>query len=111
MLTQEQIQQAVSDAMPDVLAGLKKEIQESAVMQAKNAVHAAVTTAVSDWITKEFVPEIKETLMREKDGLLAVVPEIGAGIAEQLQASLLDSLKKKLENTWERKKIFEAIIG
>ena len=66
MLTQDQINQAISDAVPDVLTGLRKEISETALYHARNSVQAAVTKAVGEWVEAELVPEIRATLAAEK---------------------------------------------
>ena len=49
-------------------------------------------------------------LAAEKDGLIAIAPEIAAGIAAELNKALLATIKAKLEMSWERKKIFEALF-
>lgn len=110
MLTQDQINQAVSDAMPDVLAGLRKEISETALYHARNSVQAAVTKAVGEWVEAELVPAIRDTLAAEKEGLIAVAPEIAAGITAELTKALLANIKAKLETSWERKRIFETLL-
>ena len=110
MLTQDQINQAISDAVPDVLAGLRKEISETALYHARNSVQAAVTKAVGEWVEAELVPEIRATLAAEKDGLIAITPEIAAGITAELNKALLATIKEKLEKSWERKAIFEALF-
>ena len=110
MLTQDQINQAISDAVPDVLAGLRKEISETALHHARNSVQAAVTKAVGEWVEAELVPAIRDTLAAEKDGLIAIAPEIAAGITTELNKALLATIKEKLEKSWERKKIFEALF-
>ena len=111
MLTQDQINQAISDAVPDVLAGLRKEISETALHHARNSVQAAVTKAVGEWVEAELVPAIRTTLAAEKDGLIAIAPEIAAGITAELNRALLATIKEKLEKSWERKKIFEALLA
>ena len=110
MLTQDQINQAISDAVPDVLAGLRKEISETALYHARNSVQAAITKAVGEWAEAELVPAIRDTLAAEKDGLIAIAPEIAAGITAELNKALLANIKEKLEKSWERKKIFEALF-
>ena len=110
MLTQDHINQAISDAVPDVIAGLRKEILETALYHARNSVQAEVTKAVSEWVAAELVPEIRATLAAEKDGLIAIAPEIAAGITAELNKALLANIKEKLEKSWERKKIFEALF-
>ena len=110
MLTQDQINQAISDAVPDVLAGLRKEISETALYHARNSVNAAVTKAVGEWVEAELVPEIRATLAAEKDGLIAIAPEIAAGITAELNKALLATVKEKLERSWGRKAIFETLF-
>ncbi len=111
MLTQDQINQAVSDAMPDVLAGLRKEISETALYHARNSAQAEITKAVSEWVEAELAPAIRATLAAEKDGLIDIAPEIAAGITAELNKALLATIKEKLEKSWERKKIFEALLA
>lgn len=111
MLSQDQINQAVSDAMPNVLAGLRKEISETALYHARDSVRAAVAKAVGEWVEAELVPAIRTTLAAEKDGLIAIAPEIAAGITAELNKTLLAHIKAKLETSWERKKIFEALLA
>jgi hypothetical protein len=110
-LTQEQINQAVSDAMPDILAGLRKEIAEAAVSQARQSAQFAVQKAVNDWITTNLIPEILTTLSDNKAGLIAMCPKLAEGITMVMTEAFVAEVKKKLESSWERKKIFEALLG
>lgn len=110
MLTQEQINEAVQDAMPDILAGLRKEIAENAVYQAKQSAFSAVQKAVTEWINEHLLPEILQSLMDNKDGLVAMVPSLAQSMTVAMQAAFIDSITKKLESSWERKKIFEALL-
>ncbi|GAA4321994.1 hypothetical protein GCM10023144_01620 [Pigmentiphaga soli] len=111
MFTKEQIDRAVQDAMPDVLAGLRKEIAEQAVYQAKVAVHASVQKAVTDWINENLVPDIMATLTESKAGILSAVPSIAQGIAKALGESLVASVTEKMERSYERRKIFDALLN
>jgi hypothetical protein len=111
MLTQDQITEAVQDALPSVLAGLKKQIQEQALYSAQNTMVTEVNKAVTQWIVDNLVPEIHSTLAQSKDGLIAMVPKIAEGITDALAKSMNEAISKKLENSWERKKIFEALIS
>lgn len=111
MLTQEQITDAVQDALPNVLAGLKKQIQEQALYSAQQTMVTEVNKAVTAWIVENLVPEIHSTLAASKDGLIGMVPTIAEGITGALAKSMNETIAKKLENSWERKKIFEALIS
>ena len=111
MLTQEQIQSAVADAMPDVLAGLRKQVAEQALLQAQRAAADEVQKAVVEWVRVELIPEVHLTLAQNKSSLVSIAPTIASHIGEALSVALMENIKKKLESSWERKKIFEALLG
>lgn len=111
MLTQEQINEAVTGAMPDILAGLRKEIAETAIYQAKQTAQQAVGKAVSDWIIENLVPEVIKTLADNKDGLVALAPTLAQNMTAAMSEAFTASITKKLESSYERKKIFEALLG
>ena len=111
MLTEDQINEAVKDVLPNVLAGLKKQVTEQALYAAQQTMVTEVNKAVTSWVIESLVPEIHASLAQSKDGLIAAVPRMAEGITAALSESLLSTLTKKLENTWERKKIFEALIS
>lgn len=111
MLTQEQIQAAIAEAMPDVLSGLRKQVAEQALRQAKDAAAIEVQNAVVEWVKAELLPEVQLTLAQNKAALVSIAPSIASGIAESLSVALMETIKKKLESSWERKKIFDALIA
>ncbi|MGY6271038.1 hypothetical protein ACXIUT_15205 [Achromobacter denitrificans] len=111
MLSQEQIQQAVSDAMPDVLRGLRREIEDRLVREAIQTASLAVQSQVNEWVKTNLVPEVLASLSQSKDGLIAAAPVMAATMVQALNSSLQQTITKKLESSYERKKIFEALIG
>ncbi|MDQ4680747.1 hypothetical protein, partial [Stenotrophomonas maltophilia group sp. RNC7] len=74
MLSQEQIQQAVTDAMPDVLRGLRREIEERLVRDAIQTASMAVNAQVTEWVKENLVPEVLKALAESKDGLINAAP-------------------------------------
>lgn len=111
MLSQEKIQQAVSDAMPDVLRGLRREIEDRLVREAIQTASLAVQSQVNEWVKTNLVPEVLASLSQSKDGLIAAAPVMAATMVQALNSSLQQTITKKLESSYERKKIFEALIG
>ncbi|MEN4917538.1 hypothetical protein ABE485_02615 [Achromobacter spanius] len=111
MLSQEQIQQAVNDAMPDVLRGLRREIEDRLVREAIQTASMAVQSQVNEWVKTNLVPEVLTSLSQSKDGLIAAAPVMAATMVQALNSSLQQTITKKLESSYERKKIFEALIG
>lgn len=110
LLTPEQIEEAVSSTVPSVLAGLRKEISERALNSARETALAAINKAVSDWCITELVPEIHRTLAESKDGLVSMVPTMASGVIQAITDAMADSIKKKLETSWQRQQIFKALL-
>ena len=55
------------------------------------------------------MPEIIKELVESKQGLIAVGAKLAPALVEELVKSMADAFKKKMEQSWERKKVFEAI--
>ncbi len=111
MLTQEQINEAVKDAMPSVLQGLRNEIAEQALREARQVVSTQIQSVVTAWFTSEVVPEVKAALVESKAGLIAVAPQFADQLSASLVKAMTEGLQKRLESTWERKKILEAMFA
>lgn len=111
ILSQEMIDQAISDSVPNVLRGLREEIQEQSLRAAKEVVYSNVRTAVDEWVKANVVPDIIGHLTEHKEGIVSISGALAPQIVEALTTSIADSLKKKLENSWERKKVFEALLS
>jgi len=111
MLSQEQINQAVADVVPDVLRGLREEIKERALYDAKNQALKEVNAAVTTWVKTEIIPQVHIALAESKDGLISFSTKLAGEITSAVSDSLIKSLRENLEKSWERKKIFEALIG
>lgn len=111
MLTNDDVQKVADEVLPNVLRGLRRELEEQGLRQAKEVAQAAIGKAVQEFVTTEILPAVHVALAESKDGLIAMAPQLATQITEQLSKALRDSLQKKLESGWERKKLFEAIIG
>lgn len=106
----EQVEEALQAALPSIVEGLKKELQQTISWQVKDAVTKQVVGIVTDWVQTEIVPEIHSQLTEQKEGLVALAPKLGEAITAQLSEALSLSVKEKLERSWERQKIFEALF-
>lgn len=109
-LSQEQIAAILKDATPNIIEGLKEEVKKAVQWQLQDTASRLCKTEVEEWMKQEIVPEIRKTLVENKDGLvslaIAATQEINRALAESMGAEL----KKKLESQWERKKVFEALF-
>lgn len=110
MITESDVQTIAADVLPNVLAGLRREIQETALYQAKQIAKREVAAAVEAYMKAEIVPAVHAALVQEKDGLVAFAPALAKAMSDALCESLHAAFVKKLENSWDRKKLFEAIL-
>ena len=99
MLSQEQIQQAVTDAMPDVLRGLRREIEERLVRDAIQTASMAVNAQVTEWVKENLVPEVLKALAESKDGLINAAPVMAGTMVQALNSSLQQTITKTLTFT------------
>lgn len=97
-------------ALPSVLEGLKQEIKGTIDWNVKNDAAKLVSEHVSTFLKEEILPEITRQLLESKDGLITLGTSLGPALVEAMTAALLEEFKKKLQNSWERSKIFEAMF-
>lgn len=108
--TKDQVEAALQAALPSIVEGLKKEITQTVSWEVKNSVTKQVVDTVTSWVQAEIVPEIHRILTEEKEGLISLAPTIGKEVVTQLSTALQEQLTKKLEQSWDRQKIFEALF-
>lgn len=106
----DQVETALQAALPSIVEGLKKELTQTVSWEVKNQVTRQVVETVTSWVQVEIVPEIHRILTEEKEGLIALAPNIGQEVVNSLSVALQETFTKKLEHSWERQKIFEALF-
>ena len=110
MLTQDQIDAAISECLPSVLEGLKASIIKSATYDAENAAREAIRAQTVKFVQEHVIPEVQSALIESKDGLIAVAPAFAKVVAETLLTEITKDLQKKLSSGWGRQKIMEAMF-
>lgn len=111
MYTQEQINELLEAAKPSIIEGLKNDIKQHITWEMKETAGKLVREHVTSWVNENIIPEITSQLVESKEGLVS----LGAGLApvllDAMTESFAETIKKKMENSWERKKVFEALLG
>jgi hypothetical protein len=103
-------EQLLKDSLPSMIEGFKAEIKASINWEVKNKTAELVSAHVQQWVKDNLVPEITAALVESKEGLVSLGVSLSPQIVEILTASLIASLKEKMEKSWERSKIFEAMF-
>lgn len=109
-INQETLNDILEAAKPIVIEGLKNELKTSITYQVKADMLEEVRKHVQKWIEKELLPEVTKILIESKDGLICVGAQLGENIIYSMVEQLTLTVKKNLEQSWTRKKIFEALF-
>ena len=110
-LTQEQIDAMLAEAVPDVVQSFKEQIKQQVGWDVTQKAREVISNAVTEWVKVNIIPECVKSLEESKNGLIAVGPALAQAVVKQLAESMTHELSVKMKNSWERKKIFEAIWG
>ena len=110
MLTNEEIAKLLDEAKPSIVAGLKADILGQISWDVKNAVGGLVKEHVEQWVKENILPDITRGLIESKAGMVAVGVQLGPEVAKVMVASLLDSLKKTMEQSYRRTSVFKSMF-
>lgn len=109
-LTPEQVQEILEAAKPDIVAGLKKEIVSQAVYDITKIASQLIKDEVTKFASTEILPEIRQSLTESKKGLVSLVVPVAEAVTTELAAALVSDLKRKLESSYSRSKLLEALF-
>lgn len=111
MLTQDQIQEMLEAAKPSIIESLKKELSQSIGYEVKEELRRQVQKCAQEWITSNVVPEVTRQLIEEKEGLISAALQLAPAMNALLVEAMTKEISERLSQSWNRKKIFEAMFG
>lgn len=111
MITEQQMQEMVQDALPSVAERVRAELGEKVTQQAMSAVTDVVRKEVTKFAEETIAPEIRRLLVESQDGLLAICKPAAEQIVAALATSLTEALQKRLEQTYSRSEIFKTLFS
>ena len=109
-LSKEQIESILNDAKPSIITGLKDEVVRQAQWQMNPVVAGMIENEVKAFMVAEIIPVVKQRLTEEKDGIISTAIMSANSIALELSIAMTAVLKKKLESSYERTKIFDTLF-
>jgi len=104
------VEQMLAESLPSMIEGFKAEIKAQISWDVKDKTSSMVSAHVEAWVKEHLLPEITAALVESKDGLVSIGVSLAPEVASALTSSLLAELKEKLEQSWTRGKIFEAMF-
>jgi hypothetical protein len=110
MLTPEQMNDLLEQAKPSIIEGLKQQVFSSFNYTMKEEAAKVIRDHVTVWVKDNIIPEITKQLVESKDGLIKTGLTLAQSLCDLLMESMVKELGKKLQNSWERTKILEAMF-
>lgn len=101
----------MADAIPDMLAAFKRELTGQALQTAKQVLHEKVREHISEWFAKEVAGVLQAELATSLGETKVLGEALGIELQRQLIPALTAGLAERMKNSWERKKIFEALFA
>jgi hypothetical protein len=111
MLTQEQVNELLESAKPSIIQSIKDELKQSITYEMKQACAQQVKAHTEQWIKENVIPEITTALIEGKDGLVGVGVKLGPAIVDEVVKGMTAAVAENLKNSWDRKKVFESLLG
>ena len=106
------IDAAMTGAVESLRDSLVAELSRAIEWDVKAAATAQVAGHITEWITANVIPEVDAILFKNKDILInRITDSLLETMSAELSAAIKEGLKGKFENSWDRKKIFSALIG
>jgi len=110
-MDKEFVEQAMKSAIPAVIESLKEELKRGIDWQVKDAAMNEIKGYVVEWVKENIIPAIGDELLGMKGELIEAGKHTAGIIADSLAEEVRKTVHDKLEHSWDRKKIFAALLG
>lgn len=109
-LSQEQIESLIEKSMPDIKKAVVENVASRMTWSISDTLAQQVKEFVTEWVKENVLPDIATHLITNKDMLVGVAVESAPKIAVLISEAMAESIKKTLENSYGRGKLFDALL-
>lgn len=110
LLTQEQAQELVEAALPEIKESFIASVKEQATRELRHLFAAAVRQEVEKFMAEKVVPEVARALIENEAGILASAAEAAGGIAHELTTCMVGEVAERLKGHG-RRAILKSLFG
>jgi hypothetical protein len=111
MFTPEQINELLEQAKPSVIESLKNDLRAQISWDTKNTAGELVRKHVTEWVQEQILPEVTKQLIESKESLVSLGVCIAPALMEALTKAFTDAVSESLKSSWQRKKVFDALLN
>lgn len=109
-MKEEEIKELLEAAKPQIVESFKQRVLESADYELRTAVIEEVKSHVIEWVKAEVLPEVQKELVESKDSFISLGVKVAPAMMDELTKAMTTELADKLNDSWKRRKIFEALL-
>ena len=110
LLSEEQIQDLIEKSMPDIKKSVVEHVASRMSWTVSDMLATQVREFVTEWVKENILPDLATHLLTKKEMLAGVAKETAPKLAQLFGEAMADSIKKNLESSYNRQKIFEAML-
>jgi hypothetical protein len=110
-MTPEMINELLEAAKPSVIESLKRELTQMVSYEVRSEAAKIVQAETVKWVNENIVPAIIAALVEQKDGMISIGTKLGPALVDEITKGMVTTVSEKLKQSWERKKIWEALLA
>ena len=111
MLTEAQIQQIVASATAEIEEAAKEEVKRAITDQMTRAVETCIRDSAAVFLREHVQPKIVKKLADAESAIIEAAVRVASEAGKALANGMIDDVKAKMKNSWDRKKILSAMFG
>ena len=109
-ITQEMIEQATQGAVKSVREQLVRDLTAAIDYDIRQSIADQISAHVSTWIEENVLPDITTGLVEGKPGLVVLGKDLAHTVVQEVASKMTDDVKKRVDDSWTRRKIYEALF-
>lgn len=109
-LDEKQLNEIFESVKPSLIEGLKEELKSGIQWEAKQEIAKQIQKAVTDWASVNILPDVVSMLVESKEGIMKCAFQASESIVAEMSKSMAKTVKKNLEQSYTRSKIFKALL-
>ena len=110
LLSEDQVQALIEKSMPDIKKSVVEHVASRMSWTINDVMAQQVKEYVTEWVKENVLPDIATHLITNKDMLVGVAVESAPKIAVMISEAMAENIKKTLENSYGRGKLFDALL-
>jgi galactokinase/mevalonate kinase-like predicted kinase len=101
----------IQSAIPAIMERVRREAEQQIERECLATIMRAANAEAQSWATEVLAPEIRAQLDAGKQGMLERADEMAKRMTDALADALVAQITKNLSQSWNVRKVVEALIG